>query len=117
MVTVHLLLQYTTELQSTILCNHYANVKALVKHEKPNMRVGNATHEQYLLKTVLNQLRMTTSRLSLSLHQANYRGTTELAFKAARYFFPSKLNELKPASDTYSELVSLPWCKSKSTDM
>lgn len=44
--------------------------------------------------------------------------STELAFKAARYFSPSKLNELEPAtSDTHTELVSLPWCKSKSTDM
>jgi len=33
--------------------------------------------------------------------------STELAFKAALYFSPSKLNELKPAtSDTHSELVS-----------
>ena len=58
--------QHITKLQSAITCEHYPNVNALAIA----MDNGNASHEQDMLRTVLNQ-RMNIFKQSLILDQVN----------------------------------------------
>ena len=84
--------QHISKLQSTIACEHYPNVMALAIHESN----GNSIHEQQLVryaKGVFNQPMSIVAKFDLASGELK---DTVLAFRAARYFVPSKLNELKP---------------------
>ena len=95
--------QHISKLQSTIACEHYPNVMALAKHESN----GNSTHKQQLVRYAKGCVQPEYFKAKFDLASGELKDV--LAFRAARYFVPSKLNELKPTATDNESLKLFPF--------
>ena len=98
--------QHISKLYSTIACEHYPNVVALAKRESN----GNSTHEQQLIQYAKGCVQPAYKYFRAKLDSSSGElKDIVLAFKAARYFVPSKLNELKPTATDIESLKLFPF--------
>ena len=98
--------QQISKLKSAVISEHYPNVNALAKHESG----GNASHERQLLENAKCCVRPAHEYFKAKFDDGSGKlKTALLAFKAARYFLPTLLNELKPAASDMDSLNVFPF--------
>ena len=79
--------QQISKLKSAVICEHYPNVNALAKHESG----GNASHERQLLEYAKCCVKPAYEYFKAKFDDGSGDlKTALLAFKAARYFLPTR---------------------------
>ena len=92
---------------SAISLKHYPNVLAVAKH----MSAGDASREQQLLAYADSCVKPAYDYFKSKFE--NDLGSVLLAFKAARFFSPSKISELQPTSLMINDLQVFPFFDSE----
>ena len=95
-----------SKLKSSVSCEHYPNINAIARYESK----GNASHEQQLisLAKVCVQPAHDYFKQKFDMDSGELKDTLAV-FKAARFFSPTQLDELKPRTEDIQSLKMFPF--------